>query len=154
MPHNRTTELFLQDSVGVWASLEYGGILLINDDGFKFFGKNEGFTNSEVNFISKDRQGQIWFATSGGLYKSDKKGQIKSVLIRNTPPQNKMNYVYQDYDDTYWVGTDDGIVHLAGEQTSVFNIDSGTLKNKITTIYRDKAGALIIGTASGIYILN
>ena len=68
MPHNRATEIHKQEGVGIWISLEYGGVLFFNNGRFTHYGEEDGFSKSDITQIYEDQQGRMFFITHDGHY--------------------------------------------------------------------------------------
>ena len=91
----------------------------------RFYGLQEGLSNSHVNSIYQDRTGLIWICTDNGLNSFDGV-EFKTyyhVLDDTTSLGN--NSVLSIYDDTkgnLWVGTTGGLQRLDGAfLVSVYN---------------------------------
>lgn len=83
-------------------------LFAIEDISFKHLSTKEGLSNSQVNFITKDSQGFMWFCTSSGLNRYD--GHTIKVFNSNSKDPNSLmdNYVdhiQEDADGGLWVRT-------------------------------------------------
>ena len=64
--------------------------------------------------------------------------------------QSRVRAIVQTRDGYIWLGTDGGLVRFNGESFTVFNVQSGSLKdNEVWALQEDANGGLWIGTYSG-----
>ncbi|NDV95121.1 hybrid sensor histidine kinase/response regulator [Dysgonomonas sp. 521] len=80
----------------------------MNEFAFKHLGVNEGLSNSQINNITKDSQGFMWFSTTYGLNRYD--GYTFKVFTRNSKdpyslPDNHVEDVQENNDGLLWVHT-------------------------------------------------
>ncbi len=79
-----------------------------NEIPFKHLGVDNGLSNSQVNYITKDSQGFMWFSTDYGLNRYD--GYSFKVFAHNSKdpyslPENSVDDVQEDADGSLWVRT-------------------------------------------------
>ena len=118
-----------------------------------------------INAIIKDRKGNMYFGTNGGLIVYDPVTKTRKLF---KPDQNNSNaigsgnvwVIYEDSDGDIWLGT---AVEGNNGGLSKFNKNDGTFKNyvrnpndttsinnqTVNCIYEDSKGTLWIGTYSG-----
>lgn len=80
----------------------------MNEFAFKHLRVNDGLSNSQINYITKDSQGFMWFSTSYGLNRYD--GYSFKVFTRNSKdpyslPDNYVDDVQENADGLLWVHT-------------------------------------------------
>lgn len=80
----------------------------INDIAFKHLGVSDGLSDSQINHITKDSQGFMWFSTSYGLNRYD--GYTFKLFTRknktpNSLPDNFIDNVQEDANGLLWVHT-------------------------------------------------
>jgi ligand-binding sensor domain-containing protein len=97
---------------------------------------------------AEDATGAIWVGTSrAGLYRvlGD---SITSWTEKDGLPANEINTLVTD-DSGVWVGTPNGLAHIVQGGLRVYTTNDGLSHNTILGLYRDREGALWIGTDSG-----
>jgi len=146
-------EIF-QDSKGnLWFGTNVYDLMMYNGDILKYISKKEGFNGGRVTGIVEDSIGDIWFATSSGLYKYD--GESFVVFNEeNGLLNNEIWSLYLDSKGIFWIGHNDGLSRFDGkvfenivvpkpevqEPKTIYSAD------RITGIVEDKEGNLWLGT--------
>lgn len=79
----------------------------MNEFAFKHLGVNDGLSNSQINYITKDSQGFMWFSTTYGLNRYD--GYTFKTFTRNSKdpyslPENSIKDV-QEGSGGLWINT-------------------------------------------------
>lgn len=155
MPHNRTTIVFLQDKDRLWVSLEYGGVLLKENGGFRHFGNQTNFTDSDLTQMHEFSDGRMFFITHSGLYVFD--GEEFSMFFKSDKPaQNQVHSIFEDHDNSIWVATNNGLLHFtpSGELLADYHKSSVQQDNRILEVLRSNEGNITVGTDSGVYELQ
>ena len=80
----------------------------MNEFAFKHLGVNDGLSHSQINYITKDSQGFMWFSTTYGLNRYD--GYTFKVFMHNSKdpnslPENSIKDVHEDAVGGLWVHT-------------------------------------------------
>lgn len=80
----------------------------VNEFPFRHLRVNDGLSNSQINYITKDSQGFMWFSTSYGLNRYD--GYSFKIFTRNSKdpyslPENNVDDVQEGADGLLWVHT-------------------------------------------------
>ncbi len=122
--------------------------------------------SNSVRSISKDRDGNYWIGTRGGLYTYHKgQGVIAFYCNDKREPSslrhNSVQCIFLDRKDDVWIGTGDGVNYLDKERQNILtykslNGDDHYLNSSEIYSFRlDSKGDLWIGTESGgINIFN
>jgi serine/threonine protein kinase/ligand-binding sensor domain-containing protein len=75
-------------------------------------------------------------------------GEPSRITARNGLPGSSALVSLLDYDDTLWVGTDEGLIHYYGERAfSIYNHEDGLDSEYITAIARLDDNTLLIGSS-------
>ncbi|MEI7420449.1 MAG: two-component regulator propeller domain-containing protein [Prolixibacteraceae bacterium] len=122
--------------------------------------------SNSVRAISKDREGNYWIGTRGGLYSWQKeKGVLAYYCNDKREPSslrhNSVQCIFLDRNGDVWIGTGDGVNYLDKERQNILtykslNGEDRYLNNsEIYSFWLDAKGDLWIGTESGgINIFN
>lgn len=98
--------LLLAWSIGTRSLAQPDAISLVH------YTTNEGLSHDEVRCILKDREGFMWFGTSGGLNRFD--GHTFKVYLHdpknsNSLPNNLITGITESADGTLWLATGSGL---------------------------------------------
>jgi signal transduction histidine kinase/ligand-binding sensor domain-containing protein/DNA-binding response OmpR family regulator len=127
-------------------------------------------SDNAIRVIFKDKNGNLWIGTDGGLNKLinriDKSSSATFVRYLNNPKDptsisnNQVWCIYQDKQGTIWIGTSGGLNKLISpdnvqsEATFIhYTHDLGNPTslsgNQVSSIYEDNSGNFWIGTEEG-----
>lgn len=99
----------------------------MNEFAFKHLGVDDGLSNSQINYITKDSQGFMWFSTTYGLNRYD--GYAFKVFTHNSKdpyslPENSIKDVQEDANGGLWVHTARfGYVYYDPEKEHFYPVD-------------------------------
>ncbi len=139
-------------------------LLLIFSFGFKdvfaqkIFFRNytvmNGLCANTIWDIEQDSQGFMWFGTKYGLNRFDGHEFKCYQFDKNNPKSIGNNFIRKIFkydDDTFWIGTDDGI-YIFDLKTEIFTLFSPIGKKFINDIFKDsKQNIWIASKANGVY---
>ncbi|MBF0452157.1 MAG: hypothetical protein HQK75_15755 [Candidatus Magnetomorum sp.] len=113
-------------------------------------------TNNRVRHLYEEKNGTVWFATSGGLSRYNKQDNnfVRYQLENDNPnslSHNSLYFVTGDYTGTLWIGTANGVDKLdpGNQQFDIYL--SGA---HIHSIYETAKGIFTIGTNAGLKYVN
>lgn len=141
----------------IWAGTEEGlSILMLNDLSFKNYSVNEGLPRKKCTDLCKDREGNIWLTTHGGLCSLKFYDSLKIDVIakENGLTSNILYFVQVDEDDNLWIGHEKGLDRYNPENKTIvhYGPEDGFYPMETyegaTTIDRD--GNLWFGTIDGL----
>jgi signal transduction histidine kinase/ligand-binding sensor domain-containing protein len=98
--------------------------------------------------ITRDRQGNLWFATTGGLLRVGDSGD-HLYTTRDGLPDEGVHSVYHDAAGTVWVATVSGLARLKDDKVTSFS-KAGPLGEIVFEILEDDAGNLWLNGRQGI----
>jgi ligand-binding sensor domain-containing protein/serine phosphatase RsbU (regulator of sigma subunit) len=143
--------------VGNWMTIG-GGLSIFNGNKFKSFDLSK-FTDfdhraSWVNSIEKDKNGNVWIGTLGGLLKYDG-SQFTLISERDGLQDNSITELYCD-DEGLWAGTDNGLVNIKnGIIKTIVPIEKNGLSfENIQSISKSSDGVYFVGTANGVSLYD
>lgn len=103
---------------------------------------------SHVWDIKQDRNGNIWFATSDGIFRYDGKLFTNVTGQLTTKP---FFSVLEDRKENFWFGTSgSGVYYYDGKSFQNFTTREGLVNNSVMPIYEDKDGIIWLGTGGGV----
>ncbi len=101
------------------------------------FDTRDGLSGERVLSYLEDREGNIWFGTSGGLDRFRSAAIVRAAM----PPRSEFLSLAAGESGSMWIGTDNaGVFHAAQSITPVMTPPGGIL-----CIYRDPDGVLWLG---------
>ncbi len=153
IPHNRATEIYKQNGVGIWVSMEHEGVLLINKEGFTHFGEKEGFSKSDVTQIYEDHKHRMFFVTHDGLYTFEN-NKFRRFFRGKNEQQERVRILFEDIDGSKWIATNNGLIHATKDSMEEYNVSKHQPDNVFFTVFRNSEGLLLAGTSSGFFILE
>ncbi len=109
----------------------------------------QGLSGNSVYRILRDREGNIWLATEGGLSKIPDDRFVHYTVADGLPTYHT-TVVLPDRDGSVWIGTARGLVHMLGQQKEVLTPQHGLTGWYITSLVRDRDGAVWVGTGHGL----
>ena len=113
---------------------------------FKKYATKNGLANSTVQQIIQDKDGYIWFATSGGLSSFDGK-KFKNYYASNGLPTNDITCLLEDQNKNLWIGTTSGLCKYDGVKFT--SVQGYGLNHLIYSIYQDAALNIWFSTNGG-----
>ncbi|MFK7953271.1 MAG: two-component regulator propeller domain-containing protein [Ekhidna sp.] len=111
--------------------------------------------NARVKNLFTDSKNRIWVSTYAGLVLlNGDKSRIYNT--NNGFPDNFIRLVFEDNEGTIWVGTKNaGLIKFNSlDSWDVINISEGLSSDYIMSIIQDDNNNLIVGTISGVNIIN
>lgn len=115
-----------------------------------------GLSSNHVRKIFKDRNGNLWFGTSGGGV-SNFGGQLFTHFDRQSGlPDNFIYSVLQTIDRKVWMGAGNkGLACMTSDSIRVYDARNGFMNTKVKSIKELGSDALLIGTeGDGLFIYH
>ncbi|WP_171032758.1 two-component regulator propeller domain-containing protein [Fodinibius saliphilus] len=118
------------------------------------YNTEHGLALSSLICSYKDKEGNIWFGTSGNglsVYNGDTFTNYSSAhgLIHNF-----ITSITQDSKGNFWFGTYGGISKYDGYSFENYTLEDGLPDNTIRYIHEDRNGTIWIASAGGVSIYN
>ncbi|MEW6731934.1 MAG: two-component regulator propeller domain-containing protein [Acidobacteriota bacterium] len=143
--------LFCQDQQGdLWISTGVG-LKRWKDGKFTDFTIKEGICTNKIFTIYADREGNIWFGTSGcGL------GRLKPATFTVYNRENGLSHdeivaIYEDSNRNLWIGTNQGGVNQFKDgKFTLYTKQDGLPSDSIWAITQDREGNLWFGGIGGL----
>lgn len=103
---------------------------------------------SHIWAVKQDRNGNIWFAASDGVFRYDGKSFTKITGELISKP---FCSILEDSKGNFWFGTfGSGVYYYDGKSFQNFTTREGLANNSVVPIYEDRAGIIWLGTAGGV----
>ncbi|HEY6987008.1 MAG TPA: two-component regulator propeller domain-containing protein [Bryobacteraceae bacterium] len=117
----------------------------------------DGLGSNDINSITRDSRGFLWFATREGLSRFDGYEFVTYGRTHGLPRDHVSDFL-ETRSGAYWVTTPDGLAQFdpnapAGRKFTVYRPQS-VGGHQIYALYEDRAGQLWCGTEGGLFRLR
>ena len=103
----------------------------------------------EVNSLIEDDAGTLLLATNDGL-KQLSGDRIRNYALPGVTGKFRPHHFLRSDDDSLWVTTTSGLLHLHQGRTDAFGVDDGLSGDHGNAIFEDHEGNVWIGTLGGL----
>ena len=113
----------------------------------------DGLPEATVQALAETPGGMLWIGTTGGLA-SFGGAQIHAFSAGILQPLgvHSIFCLTVDRDGTLWAGTEGGgLLHLRGDDVTVFSNAEGLTDGFVRTVFQDKRGTVWVGTDNGLF---
>lgn len=144
----------------LWFGTYRGGINVYDTEQKRFVRSPVPQTdNVSIRCLFEDEAGNVWIATSGGLFMYDPAtGNSRQFRITEEQiPEDDTRAVCSDAEGNLWVGTfGEGLTVLNRdmEKIAVFDMDNGFYSNTINHIFRDRYDCMWVATGEGLLLFD
>jgi ligand-binding sensor domain-containing protein/signal transduction histidine kinase len=138
------------DSTGtVWAGTYEAGLFCQNGERFIEYVPAQELRQQPVSQIYPAKSGDVWVATSEGLYRIDKaKGIAQQLGAGNGLRGTAVTALTTDLLGRFWVGTREGLAYLDNDRFYPIELPSGD-GSGVTALFTDSHGMIWIGSGKG-----
>ena len=147
LPHNWIYDLFQSQDGRIFVATWGGGLLVIDGEEWRVYGKSQGLHSNAVTCIVEDHHGKIWVATDSGLNEF-RNGSISDGGLRGKSLLN----LAVDRDNRLWAGcwraalSGGGLFCWDGHRWQSFTTKQGLPGQEILKVFEDSRGNIWIGT--------
>jgi len=114
---------------------------------FTWFTTDKDVSSSWVRSFNEDSKGNIFIGTVAGLIQVDAQGLTQKMDYPGLSFSNLgATTISKDKNQTFWIGTNEGVVKLNGLGYDVFTVKNGLCGNTILCSYIDSEGNLWFGS--------
>jgi len=111
--NNTVMDIKVDDDGTFWIAT-YGGVAKFDGEMFTHYTIADGLPSNGVIHIHIDHNGEKWFSTFNGIAKLH---GDEIIAIPGTSQTETISYfMFQDYQQRYWIGTNRGLYHLNPDQ--------------------------------------
>ncbi|MDD5184175.1 MAG: two-component regulator propeller domain-containing protein [Paludibacter sp.] len=147
-----TTNLKIDNQDRVWVDasqklFRYDGKNWMNLDSIYPLLKQDSIMKSlrNVNDISIDRNGILWFCTYTGLIRNENDSFVQSAPKNCPLPSFNVKELFIDKNYIQWIATDSGVVKIVNDNWTIYNTNNSPLpSNSVASIQGDSIGNIWI----------
>jgi diguanylate cyclase (GGDEF)-like protein len=145
----------LADADGtLWIGTEKEGLVGLRDGGVLRLTARDGLASDNVRTLHRDRRGDLWVGTDGGLSRlgGGRSGRPVSYTARNGLPHNTVTEIHEDAAGGLWLGTyGGGLASLRGERFVTVSRAQGLFDDVIYRILEDGQGRFWMSSNKGLF---
>ncbi|HJX28773.1 MAG TPA: two-component regulator propeller domain-containing protein, partial [Thermoanaerobaculia bacterium] len=145
----------MEDREGnLWMGTNAHGLLRQRGGEVTSFTTAEGMPSDKVRPVLRDRHGDLWAGTPGGLVRlrgGARGGPIEVWKRQDGLPEDYVLALLEDRDGTLWIGTTRGAARLRGGRIESLAEGVGLPRDAVHFIHRDRQGTLWLGTTGGLF---
>ncbi len=159
LTNNNVTGFLKDKKENMWVATWGGGVSKLDYEKFKnrdtlvfqnFVQQKEGLVSNTIFGMCEDKNGNIWFTSSGsGVSRYDGRKFI-NYDIRNGLDGLRNQAILADRKGYVWIGSEAGVDKWDGEKFILYGPPQGFSAQGVSTIYEDDLGNLWFGAADKI----
>jgi ligand-binding sensor domain-containing protein len=154
---NKTSCLFLDYEKNLWIGT-YSGLFRYRSADFVTYGQNDGLNTPFVSQVSKDRNGNLLIATSGGGLNILHQKHFYNFTQVDGLPSNTITSAIEAKDGTIWIGSDKGICTCPPIRdpskkpvfSKTFGLNSPLKSDSVNIVFQDSKGVIWLGMNNGV----
>jgi signal transduction histidine kinase/ligand-binding sensor domain-containing protein/CheY-like chemotaxis protein/HPt (histidine-containing phosphotransfer) domain-containing protein len=136
----------------LWMGTNAYGLLRLRGGEVTAFTTAEGMPNNKVRPVLRDRHGDVWAGTLGGLARlRPRDGTIESWGRQDGLPDDYVLSLREELNGTLWIGTLRGLGRMRGGRIEALGEEAGAPREAIHAIHRDRRGTLWLATSAGLF---
>jgi signal transduction histidine kinase/ligand-binding sensor domain-containing protein len=134
---------------GLWIGTHERGLIHVHNGRTDVFTKSDGLSGNIACSFFEDREGNVWFATSGGLNRF-RELPVTTVSAKQGLSSDRAQSVIAARDGSIWVATHDGLTMLKDGRTTIFRKSSGLPDDGTQSLFEDYRGRIWVFTNHGL----
>ena len=111
------------------------------------FTKADGLSGDISCSLFEDREGNVWFATTGGLDRF-RELPVTTISAKQGLSSDATNSVLAATDGSVWIAANDGLTRWKDGQFTVFRKASGLPDDETQSLFQDYRGRIWVSTKS------
>lgn len=150
LPHALVYAVAGDGANGEWIATQ-GGVAHRTPRGISVYTKATGALMDDISRdIMRDRSGQVWVATNGGLTLLGREGETsRTFTTRDGLVDDRVRTLAEGGDGTLWIGTLTGLAAMRAGQFTNYGQADGLTDTYILSVMEDSRGTLWVGTQTG-----
>ncbi|MGB3873843.1 MAG: two-component regulator propeller domain-containing protein [Stenotrophomonas sp.] len=97
-----------------------------------------------------ETDGTIWLGTITGLYRRSPTYGLERIGTANGLPNEQISALWQDRENSLWVGTNGGLLRLRDAPFTTFGVQDGLPNAYVRSVLADAQGTLWVATSDGL----
>jgi len=138
---------------GLWIGTNQRGLIHVHHGRADLFTKSDGLSGDISCSIFEDREGNVWFASVGGLDRF-RELPVTTVSKRQGLSSDAAQSVIAATDGSIWIATRDGLTRWKNGETTIFRKASGLPDDFVQSLFEDYRGRIWVFTARGLAYFN
>jgi signal transduction histidine kinase/ligand-binding sensor domain-containing protein len=134
-----------------WIGSEDQGLFRVQKQSITTLSTSQGLASDNIYPILKARDGDVWVGSWPAGLSRVHDGHVVATYSAKDGLSGLVSSLYEASDGTIWVGTHSGVQTLLHGK---FATPKTSEKIVAQAIYQSKDGAMLLGTAKGLYVLS
>ena len=148
LPGNGFTSLLETADGTLWIGYS-GGVHAVHPDGkTEDYGAAQGLATPRVAAMDFDRDGNLWIATYGPLYRLAH-GRIEVANYDEQGTVTQIQRLWEDREGGLWLATATGLFHLKDNVSSTIGLAEGLAQTSVYSVFEAQDGTWWIGLWNG-----
>ncbi len=148
LPVNSIFCLLAARDGSLWAGMEGGGLLHMNEGQTEVIGPKQGLSDEFVRSIMQDRTGKIWIGTDGGLFVLEDHRAVRVGQLEDTLHAG-VHSISEDREGRVWVGGE-ALFSFSGGHRRNYVLPGSYSENRVKAVLETSDGVHWVGTVSGL----
>jgi signal transduction histidine kinase/ligand-binding sensor domain-containing protein len=115
LPQYRCRVLYGDPLGRLWLGFEDGEVAVRENEEFHVYSSKDGLPGGKVLAITRDRAGNIWIGSEGGLSRFDQ-GHFATLTRKNGLPGNSVSGIVEDDEGFLWLAATLAIVRVSSQE--------------------------------------
>lgn len=142
------SSVLLADDETLWVGTFGGGISRFTENGVSQLGMHNGLNSNHIIALEQDAEGNIWIATSRGLY-VQRNGELERIPLGEETTDSMVRHIMQDSHGRLWFSTNNGLLRRDDDGARWYREEDGLASNLVSGTYEDADGVIWIASREG-----
>jgi len=132
----------------LWITSNRSGLIRIKETSISNISRPD-LTSNRVNIIHEYGNGQLYIGSDLNILNICSRDSCRVVKVRSLTDGNGIRDIYVENEQSIWLATYSGIIHIAHGKEKVYGISDGMPAEDFRTILKDSRGDFWFGSRSG-----